>query len=317
MLDPLFRGRDTSLPYGMFDAHFADSTGEARRAKRLESIYHVGQSRVWNGQEVLAELVAKHGPPKVDEGVKQGLAGIFSILMWGELAAWKISAQLADGLVPLEAKLAATSQVHDEARHFYVMHDYLDLLGVRPAPLDAWARRVVEMTLKTNDPAKKLMGMQLMIETIALTIFQCVRDKRIEPVLTDLLGYFERDEARHVGLGMQLLPPMIDRMSATGRASLAAFQIRLLTATLGSLKGMEADLRSVGIEPRQVVELGLRKALELDTKIQEDFPTWGSSKAVDRVFDALTEGLFPRGGHDVPLATRVVDAVRIAYAPRR
>jgi hypothetical protein len=64
--------------------------------------------------------------------------------MWGELAAWKISAQLADELEPLEAKLAATSQVHDEARHFYVMHDYLDALGEKAEPMEFWSQRVLD-----------------------------------------------------------------------------------------------------------------------------------------------------------------------------
>ena len=119
--------------------------------------------------------------------------------MWGELAAWKISAQLADVLVPLEAKLAASSQVHDEARHFYVMHDYLEALGEKPPVLDYWSKRVLTMTLDTKSLAKKLLGMQLTIETIALTIFQRVRELEVEPVLTELLPYYERDEARHVG----------------------------------------------------------------------------------------------------------------------
>ena len=60
------------------------------------------------------------------------------MLMWGELAAWRISAQLADRLEPLEMKMAATSQAHDEARHFYVMHDYLELAtgGLKELPVE-------------------------------------------------------------------------------------------------------------------------------------------------------------------------------------
>src|SRR6185503_16687918 len=138
---------------------------------------------------------------------------VFGVIMWGELAAWKISAELADHLVPLEGRMAATSQAHDEARHFYVMYDYLRELGEVPKHMDRASRVVLDLTLETKSLPKKLLGMQLMIETLALTIFQAVRESRLEPVLADLLRYYEKDEARHVGLGLQMLPGMIKKMS--------------------------------------------------------------------------------------------------------
>jgi hypothetical protein len=152
--------------YTMFDVEYSDL--QARRAKRLENIYHVGQDRVWDGRATLKELIAKHGKPHLGPRERQALGQIFSNVMWGELAAWKISAQLADAIVPLPGKLAASSQVHDEARHFYVMHDYLDALGYVPQPVDPWTRRVLALTLNTKSLAKKLLGMQLTIETSAL-----------------------------------------------------------------------------------------------------------------------------------------------------
>src|SRR5262249_18628710 len=160
----------------------------------------------WDGRAVLAELVAKHGGIRVPDDKRAALSQVFGIIMWGELAAWKISLQLADEIVPLEPKMAATSQAHDEARHFYVMHDYLDTLGDVPRTMDRASRALLEIVLETPSLVKKLLGMQLMVESLALTIFQVVREAKIEPVLVDLLRYYEKDEARHVGLGVQLLP---------------------------------------------------------------------------------------------------------------
>ncbi len=161
--------------------------------------------------------------------------------MWGELAAWKISAQLSDQLVPLEAKLAAASQVHDEARHFYVMHDYLEALGQKPAKLEFWAGRVLKKTLSTDNLLKKLIGMQLTVETIALVAFQRVRELEIEPVLSGLMPYYERDEARHIGLGVQLVPQLMSELSLPGAVDLAVFQLDVLTAALFSVKAIERD----------------------------------------------------------------------------
>jgi hypothetical protein len=146
----LRRSSDPSrLPFDMFDAAYSDA--EARRARRMESIYHAGQSKIWDGRQVLSQLIAEHGQPKLSIDKRRALGRIFGIIMWGELAAWKISAQLSDRLVPLEAKLAAASQVHDEARHFYVMHDYLEAIGEKPGKLEFWAGRVLRKTLGTDD----------------------------------------------------------------------------------------------------------------------------------------------------------------------
>jgi hypothetical protein len=313
-----FRGRrDDAIPFDMFDDR--DLVGsEARRAKRLESIYHVGQARIWDGREVLGDLIAKHGAPKMGDAERRALTRIFSIIMWGELAAWKVSAQLADRLVELEPKLAATSQTHDEARHFYVMHDYLQTLGYDAPPMDYWSRRVVEMTLRTKDLTKKLLGMQLTIETIALTLFQHVRELRVEPVLAELLVFYERDEARHVGLGTQLVPALVAKMSIPERISLALFQLELLASSVFSLKAMEKDLQTIGVDPRDILAIGFRKQMEIHKAMREDFPAWPEDPPVNRLFHGLCEALFPSEGQraDVSLRTRLTHAASVVRRTR-
>jgi hypothetical protein len=281
------------LPYDMFDVSYTDR--EARRAKRMESIYHVGQDRIWDGREVLRDLIAKHGKPRVGAKERRALSQIFGVIMWGELAAWKISAQLSDELVPLPAKLAASSQVHDEARHFYVMHDYLEALGETPPKLDRWSKRVLSMTLGTKSLAKKLLGMQLTIETIALTIFQRVRELEVEPVLTELLPYYERDEARHVGLGIQTLPSLIARMSWPERIDLARFHLDLFGSAVLSLKSLEPALTSIGVDPRSLLAIGFRKQKDIDDMLREEFPRWPADPPEQRIFHGFVELLFPVG----------------------
>jgi hypothetical protein len=310
-----FDGDLKKLPFDMFDV--ARSDAEARSARRLESIYHVGQQRIWNGREVLAQLIAKHGAPTMAERERNALARIFSIIMWGELGAWKISAQLADVLVPLEAKLAAASQVHDEARHFYVMHDYLEALAHRPKPMDRWSRRTVELTLATESLPKKLLGMQLTIEPIALTIFQLVRDLKVEPVLTELLPYYERDEARHVGLGVQLMPQLIKQMSLPERLDLAVFELDLLLSVLLSVKAMQPDLESIGVDPRRLLAIGFRKHQDVNESIREHFPDWPVDPPVKRIFSGLVELMFPKDdGKTISYAARIAQAIQVMRRAR-
>ena len=306
------------IPFDMFELTAGLADREARRARRLESIYRVGQDRIWDGREVLADLVKRHGAPQLPERERNALSRIFSIIMWGELAAWKISAQLTDQLVELEPKLAAASQVHDEARHFYVMHDYLALLGHAPPPLDFWSRRVVEMTLGTTDLTKKLLGMQLTIETIALTLFQHVRELRVEPVLAELLPYYERDEARHVGLGTQLVPALMAKMSIPEKIGVALFQLELLASSVFSLKAMEDDLLTIGVDPREILAIGFRKHVDLQEAMRQDFPAWPDDPPVNKLFHGLCELLFPSEGRaaKVPVRRRVVNALAVVRRTR-
>jgi hypothetical protein len=254
------------IPYDMFSLE--RSAREARRFAKCEAIYHKGQFLAWDGREILSMLLREHGGVRLEPERKDALRRLFAIILWGELAAWKISAQLADRLVPLEAKMAATSQAFDEARHFYTMYDYLKELDYLPERLDRAPQALLDFVLDTNDLAHKLLGMQLTVETIALAIFQEVREKNLEPVLAGLMPYYERDEARHVGLGMQYLPALMKRMSPLEVTRLFLFQAKLVAYALWENKVLEPDFRTLGIDPRRILErakakqiLALREAL--------------------------------------------------------
>jgi hypothetical protein len=249
----------TQIDYGMFDLE--RSADEARRLAKCQHIYHRGQELAWDGRDVLAEQLAKHGGVHLADDKRRALERVFNIILWGELAAWKISAQLADGLQPLEAKMAATSQAHDEARHFYVMHDYLAALGVKPRRMDRAPQAVLDLVLETKDLATKLLGMQLLVETLALTVFQAVRELDVEPVLTELMRYYERDEARHVGLGMQYLPSLLRRMPRRKIMRLITFQVHIMGWALAELRVLRPDFEVLGIDPRAILERARRKQI--------------------------------------------------------
>ena len=107
-----------------------------KSAKTLENIYHRGQEKIWDGRDVLKMLVEKHGGiNELPAEKKRALQNIFAVILAGEDAAWKISLQLAESVGSVEARMAATSQAHDEARHFYVMRDYLKLTDYNPRPV--------------------------------------------------------------------------------------------------------------------------------------------------------------------------------------
>jgi hypothetical protein len=227
-------------------------TRAAERLDRLERLYHKGQDHVWDGRKVLDELIAKHGPPRLPEDEKESALHILSILLWGELAAWAISADLAERIEDVEAKMAATSQAHDEARHFYVLRDYLRAVGEPVPKLGGIGRSLLVGILETDSLVHKLVGMQLMVESNALSIFKAVAEARVEPVLTDLLPYYERDEARHVGLGVMYLPRLLADLDRFELAGVAAFQLRCFALLLSAGLPMRHHWEALGIDPRQM-----------------------------------------------------------------
>jgi len=284
---------NTKIRYDMFD--LVRDAGEARRLVKCERIYHRAQEMAWDGKEILPMLMEKHGGIQIDDDKKEALKRVYAIILWGELAAWKISAQLADELVPLEAKMAATSQSFDEARHFYVIYDYLQELGYMPEKLDRAPQALLDLVLDTNNLTYKLLGMQLMIETIALTLFQTVRELEVEPVLSELMRYFERDEARHVGLGMQYLPSMMQDMNKAEISAMITFQVRLLVWALWELKLLEPDFKTLGIDVRELLDRGRKKQL---AALHEAFNALGILYDQDRnypaaILRAATEVVFP------------------------
>ncbi|MSP24674.1 MAG: ferritin-like domain-containing protein [Myxococcales bacterium] len=239
-------------PYELIE----DTIETTARAKldKLERLYHKGQDLAWDGREVLNALVEKHGRPRIPEDKKESALILLGLLMWGELAAWAISADLAERIDDVEAKMAATSQAHDEARHFYVLRDYVRLLGEPLPRLGGVGRKLLIDVLETDSLVHKLIGMQLMVESNALAIFRSLVNAELEPVLTDLLAYYERDEARHVALGVLYLPRLLSKLSRFEAARAQAFQLRCVGLLISGGLPLRPHLVRLGIDPRKMAE---------------------------------------------------------------
>lgn len=283
---------DVPLPFDMFDE--VRTAREQRTAHKLERIYHVGQDKSWDGKELLAELIDKHGGIELPADKAHALAQIFAVILWGELAAWKVSAQLALDLEPLEAKMAATSQAHDEARHFYTMYDYLSELGDVPTELGPRTQRVLLGTLRARTLAQRLTGMQLMVEPMALTLFQTMRKSELEPVLSELLMYYERDEARHVALGVLHLPKLLKDMTLTEAGTFWGWQFKEYWAQILMLKELEPHFEALGISTYDVAKTGRDKQIRAITALVDELGyDLKVQEAFLRFFDARIEYVFP------------------------
>ncbi len=282
----------TQLRYDMFD--MVRTTKEAQRLSECEQMYHVSHREAWRGRDVLDELVREHGGVDISGPKRRALRKVLATILWGQLAAWKISSQLADGLLPLEAKLAATGQAFDEARLFDVMYQYLRHIGYMATKLDRPPQALLDLVLDTPVLAHKILGMQLMIEPMALTIFQSLRELKVEPVLTELLPHFERDEARHIALGVQHLPSMVAAMSPRELRRMLAFQGKLVAMATWGMKCLEPDMRVLGVDARAMFVRGRATQLAALTETLAALDVLPGRGVVTALANSVTELLLPR-----------------------
>ncbi len=283
---------------------------EVKTARLLERLYHTSQDRSWDGRQVLSELLEQHGAIDLPPQQRRALGRLFTIALVGELAAWKVAAAMALDLDTVEARMAATAQAHDEARHFYVLHDYLGLLGHEPQPLPPAVERVLDEVLNTRDPVRRVLGMELMVEPVALTLYALVRESGLEPILVDLLAWFERDGTSHLVLGQRLVPQLMEASSPARRLRLFAWHARMAMLQLDSMVEVADDLATLGFDVRQVVLEGQRRQMQAARELfrLEGGPLLGQDALVNLV-EARIQWHWPEQQAPDDLGRRVRRAV--------
>src|SRR5436190_1725493 len=112
------------------------------------------------------------------------------------------AAQLVPTVRDLDSKLYAASQVVDEARHVDVYNRYVHTKIGFSYPVNQHLKTLLDMILKDSRWDMKFLGMQIMVEGLALAAFAMMRTNTTEQLLKNLTAYVMGDEARHVAFGV-------------------------------------------------------------------------------------------------------------------
>ena len=144
-------------------------------------------------------------------------AFMLSQFLHGEQGALLATAKIVQGVPWAEAKFYAANQVADEARHVEVYHRYLtEKLGLSYEIAPSLNRLLDDIIL---DPRWDItfLGMQIMVEGLALAAFGVTRMQMAdEPLIQDLIGRVMADESRHVAFGVLSLADLYTKeMSAS------------------------------------------------------------------------------------------------------
>jgi hypothetical protein len=125
-----------------------------------------------------------------------------SQFMHGEQGALICTAKIVETVPWIDAKYYAATQVMDEARHVEVFAKYLDTKLNGHYPLNAHLGMLLDDIIEDSRWDMTYLGMQIMVEGLALAAFGFMHQMTTEPLLKKLLRYVMSDEARHVAFGV-------------------------------------------------------------------------------------------------------------------
>jgi hypothetical protein len=125
-----------------------------------------------------------------------------SQFLHGEQGALLATAQLVTAVPDLDSKLYGGTQVVDEARHVDVYNRYLQQKIGFSYPVNPHLKTLLDLILTDSRWDMKFLGMQIMVEGLALSAFALIRQTTEEPLLRDITHYVMNDEARHVAFGV-------------------------------------------------------------------------------------------------------------------
>jgi hypothetical protein len=125
--------------------------------------------------------------------------------MHGEQGALYAAAQVTESVQWLDAKLYGATQVMDEGRHLEVFFRYLDSKMNKVYVINDNLFVILDDLLTDSRWDIKFLGMQIMVEGLALGAFSTFYNMTKEPLLKQLLKYVIQDEARHVHYGVLAL----------------------------------------------------------------------------------------------------------------
>ena len=206
--------------------------------KKLLALYQKGKDKQWdattridwslpldpmnplNLPEATLPIFGSHTYEKIkDDAAEMGRLGQhltawqFSQFLHGEQGAMICASRITESVPDLDAKFYAATQVMDEARHAETYARFLqDKVGLL-YPINPHLKKLLAQTLSDSRWDMPYLGMQVLIEGVALAAFGMLRDLTPEALPKQILAYIMQDEARHVAFGRLALRDFYAQLS--------------------------------------------------------------------------------------------------------
>jgi hypothetical protein len=277
----------TSVPTETWDVAMSGETrfsweyDEGRQ--RLLDLYAKGKAKQWDAATRIdwsievdpanplgspPEMSPLHGSPtweKLNEQERGELARHlvawqFSQFLHGEQGAAICASRIVESVPDLDAKFYAATQVMDEARHVETysrfLHEKVGLLY----PANPHLQALLNDTLTDSRWDMPYLGMQVLIEGVALAAFGTFREVAQNPLPKQLLSYVMQDEARHVAFGRLALRDYYAELSQAERDEREDFVVAGCYLLRDRFKGLEV-WETMGYPVEECVEFVDRSPL--------------------------------------------------------
>jgi hypothetical protein len=167
----------------------------------------------------------------------------------GEQGALLATAQIVDTVPWYEAKQYGATQVMDEARHVEVYRRFVQEKLEHEYPVNPQLKQLLDLILSDSRWDIKFLGMQIMVEGLALAAFGTMRDTTNNALLRDLTAAVMEDESRHVAFGVLSLREFCQTVTDNERKEREDFvyeaavlmRDRILNREVWEAMGMDAD----------------------------------------------------------------------------
>nr|WP_202541300.1 ferritin-like domain-containing protein [Streptomyces sp. SID2563] len=245
--------------------------------ERLLALYQKGKDKQWDGNKRIDwslevdptdplgtpdEALTLYGTPhwarmtEKDRGeLRQHYTSWqFSQFLHGEQGAMICAARIVEAVPDLDAKFYSATQAMDEARHAEIygrfLHEKIGMLY----PVNHSLQGLLGDTLRDSRWDMPYLGMQVLIEGLALAAFGMIRDTTTRPLPKQILAYVMQDEARHVAFGRMALRDYYQQLSDAERREREEFVIEGCYLMRDRLSGVEV-LENFGVGKQEAKEL--------------------------------------------------------------
>ena len=208
-----------------FDSNYVWNYGSVKEG--LRELYEKAKREQWNSVTQLdwaidvdpeSEIIPAQLNPFADYGPAQklndkemirlrhaGISNQLSQFLHGEQGALIVASQLVGSVPWIDAKYYAASQTMDEARHVEVFAKYVNDKLEWEWPINPNLKELLDATITDSRWDFKFLGMQIIIEGLAMAAFGSLWKMTTEPLLKEMLKYVMKDESRHVAFGVLAL----------------------------------------------------------------------------------------------------------------
>jgi hypothetical protein len=218
------------------------------RSDELLRLYSKGKQEQWNAEtridwslpvdpedpmQMADEVLPLYGTPlwhKLSATQQADLryhSQVFNLsqFLHGEQGALVCAARIVQDVPRIESKFYAATQVMDEARHVEAYRRLLTEKFRFVYPISKPLQTLLEQALSDKRWDFTYLGMQVLIEGIALVAFQRIRDYSKNPLCQAVNAYVMQDEARHVAFGRLALRDYYPELTAAERREREDFVI--------------------------------------------------------------------------------------------